>query len=236
MAGLVTVACTVLAILLAAPAPRRVPRAALGAVVVYAAVRLVDVKEFVRFARFRRSELAARPGDHRRGAAGRVLTGSSWPSDSRCWTCCAGSPGRTTRSRGTSPGSRACTTSTTTRRPPVPGLLVYRYDSPLFFANAEDFHHRALAAVAENAQPVEWFVLNTEAIVEVDITSVDVLETLRRELTDAGTVVALARVKQDLRDQLGPTGLLERIGEDRIFPTLPTAVEAFQAWVRTHPT
>jgi SulP family sulfate permease len=59
---------------------------------------------------------------------------------------------------------------------------------------------------------------------------VDVLETLRRELTEAGTVVALARVKQDLRDQLGPTGLLERIGEDRIFPTLPTAVEAFQAW------
>jgi sulfate permease, SulP family len=43
-------------------------------------------------------------------------------------------------------------------------------------------------------------------------------------------VVALARVKQDLGDQLGPTGLLERIGEERIFPTLPTAVEAFQAW------
>jgi SulP family sulfate permease len=113
---------------------------------------------------------------------------------------------------------------------PVPGLLVYRYDSPLFFANAEDFHHRALTAIAENAQLVEWFVLNTEAIVEVDITSVDVLETLRRELTEAGTVMALGRVKQDLRDQLGPTGLLEKIGEERIFPTLPTAVEAFQAW------
>ena len=58
----------------------------------------------------------------------------------------------------------------------------------------------------------------------------DVLEALRRELEDRGTVVALARVKQDLRAELAPTGFLERIGEERIFPTLPTAVEAFRSW------
>ena len=56
------------------------------------------------------------------------------------------------------------------------GLLVYRYDSPLFFANAEDFRRRALAAVEQTGGPVEWFVLNTEANVEVDITGVDALE------------------------------------------------------------
>jgi MFS superfamily sulfate permease-like transporter len=68
--------------------------------------------------------------------------------------------------------------------------LVYRYDSPLFFANAEDFRHAASGSGRTNGGPVEWFVLNTEAIVEVDITAVDVLEDCARELTDRGLVVA----------------------------------------------
>jgi SulP family sulfate permease len=84
--------------------------------------------------------------------------------------------------------------------------------------------------VSASDAPVQWFLLNTEAIVEVDITSVDALETLRRELVERGIVMALARVKQDLRSELAPTGLLDRIGQDRIFPTLPTAVAAFRAW------
>ena len=81
-----------------------------------------------------------------------------------------------------------------------------------------------------NPEPVTWFVLNTEAIVEVDITAVDALESLRRELTDRGIVFACARMKQDLRSDLAPSGLLDRIGEDRVFPTLPTALEAYQQW------
>ena len=116
----------------------------------------------------------------------------------------------------------------------VPGLMVYRYDSPLFFANAENFRSRAREAVATSPTPVAWFVLNTEAISEVDITAVDALETLRAELTAQGIVFALARMKQDLRDELAPTGLLERIGEDHVFPTLPTAVEAYHEWRAGH--
>jgi SulP family sulfate permease len=112
----------------------------------------------------------------------------------------------------------------------VPGLVVYRYDSPLFFANAEDFRMRARSAVASATDPVRWFLLNTEAIVEVDITAVDALESLRRELADDGIVFAVARMKQDLRDALAPSGLVERIGEDRVFPTLPTAVDAYRRW------
>ncbi len=60
--------------------------------------------------------------------------------------------------------------------PWCPGLMVYRYDSPLFFANTEDFRRRALAAVASAANTVQWFLLNVEAIVDVDITAVDALE------------------------------------------------------------
>ena len=75
--------------------------------------------------------------------------------------------------------------------------------------------------------PVEWFVLNAEANVEVDLTALDALEQLRAELTRRGIVFAMARVKQDLRDALRAAGLIDKVGEDRIFMTLPTAVEAF---------
>jgi sulfate permease, SulP family len=111
----------------------------------------------------------------------------------------------------------------------IPGLVVYRYDSPLFFANAENFRRRALDA-ATRQEGIAWFVLNVEANVEVDITALDAMEALRAELTSRGIVFALARVKQDLLDDLDAYGLTERIGTDRIFPTLPTAVDAYRQW------
>ncbi len=114
----------------------------------------------------------------------------------------------------------------------VPGLLVYRYDSPLFFANAEDFRRRALASISAQDEPVHWFVLNTEANVEVDITALDAVEALRAEVTDKGIVFALARVKHDLRRLLDAYGLTASIGPERIFPTLPTAVAAYRNWQR----
>ena len=71
-------------------------------------------------------------------------------------------------------------------------------------------------------------MLNAEANVEVDLTALDALDQLRAELERRGIVFAMARVKQDLRDELEAAGLLDKIGEDRIFPTLPTAVEAYR--------
>ena len=112
----------------------------------------------------------------------------------------------------------------------VPGLVVYRYDSPLFFANAENFKARALASVDRAEQPVEWFLLNAEANVEIDLTAVDTLEELRRTLADRGIVFAMARVKEELRELLVSGGFVEKVGEQRIFPTLPTAVDAYLDW------
>jgi sulfate permease, SulP family len=80
--------------------------------------------------------------------------------------------------------------------------------------------------------PVEWFVLNAEANVEIDITSADALDELRNELQRRGFTFAMARVKQDLRDDLVRAGLVDRIGVDLIFPTLPTAVGAYLDWYR----
>ena len=117
----------------------------------------------------------------------------------------------------------------------VPGLMIYRYDSPLFFANAEDFRLRALAAVDEAATPVRWFVLNAEAVSEVDITAADALEELRQELDRRGIVVGISRMKEELRDDLATTPFLRHVPDDRIFATLPTTVEAYRAWVTQQP-
>lgn len=116
----------------------------------------------------------------------------------------------------------------------IPGLVVYRYDAPLFFANAEDFRRRALTA-AHSADPLRWFVLNVEANVEVDFTALEAVESVRDELTRGGAVFALARAKQDLLGRLSAFGLTDKIGADLIFPTLPTAVEAYRRWQRQHP-
>ena len=114
----------------------------------------------------------------------------------------------------------------------MPGLLVYRYDAPLCFANAEDFRRRALAALDAAPEPPRWFLLNAEANVEIDITAAEALAALHGELRRRGIVLALARVKHDLHADLRAAGLLGSVGPDRIFMTLPTAVEAFHRWCR----
>jgi MFS superfamily sulfate permease-like transporter len=112
----------------------------------------------------------------------------------------------------------------------TPGLLVYRYDAPLYFANARDFRKRALAAADAHAAGLHWFVLNVEANVDIDITAMDAVEEVRAKLVDRGVVFAFARVKHDILDSLQTYGLADRIGADRLFPTLPTAEAAYRAW------
>ena len=121
-----------------------------------------------------------------------------------------------------------------------PGLVIYRYDAPLFFANVGDLCRRALLAVKqENAAypeyPVRWFVLNVEANVEVDITAADGLQRLHEDLAERGVRLGLARVKNDLRLPLSRAGLTDMIGEDMLFPTLPVAEEAYLAWATANP-
>jgi MFS superfamily sulfate permease-like transporter len=100
----------------------------------------------------------------------------------------------------------------------------------LFFANADDFKRRALASLEQGDGDVEWFVLNTEANIHLDSTALDALEALRVELERRGIVFALARVKQDVRDALVAGDLIARVGEQHVFMTLPTAVQAYATW------
>ena len=111
----------------------------------------------------------------------------------------------------------------------IPGLVIYRYDAPLCFANVADFKYRAMSAIASEVTPVEWFVLNAEAIAEIDITAMDMLEELYDELAATGITFAMARVKQDLYAQLKRSQLLKKIDEQRIYPTLHTMISGFKS-------
>ena len=86
------------------------------------------------------------------------------------------------------------------------------------------------------AEPaLRWFVLNVEANVEVDLTALEAMETLRDDITGRGAVFALARVKQDLLARLQAFGLAGKIGPGLLFPTLPTAVQAYQDKTKASP-
>jgi MFS superfamily sulfate permease-like transporter len=111
----------------------------------------------------------------------------------------------------------------------IPGLVLFRYDAPLCFANAEDFHRRAMAAVDGAEPPVEWLVLNAEAIVDIDSTAAEMLLDLPRELASRGVRLALTRVKRELYAQLDTAGLLAVVGPEHVYPTIPTAVAAFRS-------
>jgi high affinity sulfate transporter 1 len=205
------------------------PMAALGALVVYAALRLVDVPEFKRLARFRHSELVLALAT----TASVLLFGVLYGVLVAIALSILDLLRRVARPHdavlGFVPGVAGMhDVDDYPNADPEPGLVIYRYDAPLFFANAENFRERALAAVDQNAEPVEWFVLNAEANVEVDLTALDILDQLRAELESRGIEFAMARVKQDLRVSLEAAGLVDKIGEDRIFMTLPTAVEAYR--------
>jgi SulP family sulfate permease len=231
MYSVVALGTVVFAVALLGPVLAAFPTAALGAVVVYAAVRLVDVPEFVRIARFRRTEFALAVAT----TAGVLVLGVLQGVLVAVALSVLDLLHRVTRPHdgilGYVPGVAGMhDVDDYPKAVPVPGLVVYRYDSPLFFANAQDFMSRALEAIDSSPTPVRWFVLNAEANVSVDLTAVDTLESLRQEVAKRGVVFAMARVKQDLRDDLERAGFVDNVGKERIYMTLPTAVDGYVAW------
>jgi SulP family sulfate permease len=232
--SLTAAASVVAALLFLRPVLSRFPAAALGAIVIYAAIQLIDLPALRRLAAFRRTELAIALATCIGVLAFNILYGvlvaiglsvadllirAARPHDA-IQGLVPGLAGM--HNVEDYPGART-----------IPGLVVYRYDAPLFFANAEHFRQRALAA-AERFGPVRWFVLNVEANVAVDFTALEALDAVREEITRRGAVFALARVKQDLLARLQAFGLAGKIGTEYLFPTLPTAVEAYRAWARQH--
>ncbi len=109
----------------------------------------------------------------------------------------------------------------------VPGLVLFRWDAPLFFANAELFKHKVLDAVAGSPTPVRWMVVGAEPITSVDVTSADALDELDKTLREAGIELCFAEMKGPVKDKLKRFGLFSSLGEHRFFATLGEAVSRY---------
>ena len=109
----------------------------------------------------------------------------------------------------------------------IPGLVLFRWDAPLFFANAELFHERVLDAVAASPTPVRWLVVAAEPVTSVDVTSADMLAELDETLHAAGIKLCVAEMKDPVKDKLKRFGLFARLGETAFFPTIGDAVDNY---------
>ena len=239
--SLAAAACVVIVLFIAGPLVANLPATSLAAVVIYAATKLVKIGELKRLAKFRRRELllaaAATLGTMFFGilaGVGIAIALSVLEMAQRLARPNDGVLGRVPGVPGMHDVADYANAET------LPGLVVFRYDAPLFFANVGDLQRRALRVVdQENAAfpdtPTRWFVLNVEANVEVDITAADGLRELHADLAGRGVRLGLARVKHTLFLALSRAGLTDLIGTDMLFPTLPVAEEAYLEWAAANP-
>ena len=113
----------------------------------------------------------------------------------------------------------------------VPGLVMLRWDAPLFFANAELFQNRVLDTLARAPPPVHWLVVAAEPVTSVDVTSADMLSELDDSLREAGMQLCFAEMKDPVKDKLRRFGLYQRF-EGHFFATLG---EAVRVYLDSHP-
>src|SRR3954447_6676113 len=111
----------------------------------------------------------------------------------------------------------------------IPGLVLFRWDAPLFFANAEFFHDRVLAAIASSPTPVRWLVVAAEPVTSIDVTSADALCELDATLRAAGVQICFAEMKDPVKEKLQRLGVMECFGQRPLFATIEEAVTAFLA-------
>jgi len=109
----------------------------------------------------------------------------------------------------------------------IPGLVLFRWDAPLFFANAELFHEHVLNAIAQSPTPVRRIIVSAEPVTSVDVTSADVLAELAQTLRESGVELRFAEMKDPVKDKLKRFELLERLGAANFYPTLGAAVDAY---------
>jgi high affinity sulfate transporter 1 len=109
----------------------------------------------------------------------------------------------------------------------VPGLLLFRFDAPLFFANAGIFRKRVLDRIKAERTPVRRFVLCAEPMIDVDTSAADVLAELIAELGARNIEFALAELKHPVAEHLERYGLMDQIGADNVYPTIGSAVHAY---------
>ncbi|WP_291975783.1 sulfate permease [Chelatococcus sp.] len=109
----------------------------------------------------------------------------------------------------------------------IPGLVLFRWDAPLFFANAELFRERVLAAVGESPTQVHWVVVTAAPVTSVDVTAADALIELDETLRAGGIDFCFAELKDPVKDKLKRFGLSTHFDETHFFPTIDSAVDSY---------
>jgi high affinity sulfate transporter 1 len=115
----------------------------------------------------------------------------------------------------------------------VPGLVLFRWDAPLFFANAELFQERVLEAVESSPTPVRRIIVAAEPVTSIDVTSADVLAELGQTLRASQIELHFAEMKDPVRDKVRRFELLDQLGNEIFHPTVGAAVDAY---LHDHPT
>ncbi len=228
MSGLVSAGLVIITLLVLTPAFELLPNVALAAIVMVAGIGLFDVKEMKTLWRIQRADfilmvLAALavivigmlPGILI--AVVLSLLDVARRSTSPHTAVLVQVPGTDTfRDADNVAGAEA-----------VPGLLIYRFDAPLFFANVSVMTDQISELVEEAIPPIEWVLIDAESIHDIDTTALQGLEELLQDLSDAGVTVAFARLRQAVRQVLEAADLLEVIGEANIYLEVDDGVDAF---------
>ncbi|MFC5431149.1 SulP family inorganic anion transporter [Paraburkholderia denitrificans] len=228
LTGVVAALCVCALLLFAPKLVRSLPTAALGAVVVAAGIGLFEVRSVVGLLRLRPSEFVQSAvcfvGVALVGvvhgiffAVALALLAFVW----RAWRPYDAVLGRVDGRKGyhdivRHPQARC-----------VPGLLLYRWDAPLFFANAEIFRDRVLQAISNASTPTRWLVLAAEPVTDIDVTAASVLTDLHQLLRKRGIDLNFAEMKGPVKDLLSRYQLFDKIGAAHFFPTVGAAVAAY---------
>ncbi|ALV58663.1 MULTISPECIES: SulP family inorganic anion transporter [Burkholderia] len=223
--NLVAAACITI-LLVAAPALLTfVPRTALAAVVIYAAFGIADVRSVVRLYRMRRGEclisMLCFAGVIGMGVVPGILLASALSLLSfvwRAWHPYDAVLGRLTGVRGYHDIARHPGAAQTS------GLVLFRWDAPLFYANVEIFCEHLRAAIARSTKPVTRIVVAAEPVTDIDVSAADRLVALHAELAERGIAMNFAEMKGPVKDRLRAYGLFDVFGAASFFPTVTDAV------------
>ncbi len=228
LAGVVGASTVALLLLVAPELLRYLPEPALAAVVIASAIGLVEVRDLRRIYRIQRWEFWLSIGCFAGVAVLGAIPGIGlaiviavieflWDG----WRPHSAVLGRVDGVKG----YHDITRHPDARR--IPGLVLFRWDAPLFFANSEFFQDRVLDAVATSPTPVRWLVVAAEPVTSVDVTAADMLSELEDTLQAAGIELCFAEMKDPVKDKLKRFGLFARLGEEVFFPTLGAAVGGY---------
>ncbi|MEM5367527.1 SulP family inorganic anion transporter [Paraburkholderia azotifigens] len=230
VAGVVGALCVAALLIFAPTLLRALPQAALGAVVVAAGLVLFEVRDVFRLLRLRRSEflqsIACFAGVALIGpiqgifiAVGLALMAFVW----RAWRPYEAVLGRVSGRKGYHDITRHPDART------IPGLVLYRWDAPLFFANADIFRRHVLRAIDTAATPARWVVVAAEPITDVDVTASEILRDFHARLRERQIELCFAEMKGPVKDMLHRYGLFDVMGEQHFFPTIGVAVDTYLA-------